>query len=110
MRNDDSDRLQGSRRVDSDRSKQRDTILVWLTDAYFFTEMDYHNRPLVLRTGDFILVAKPEGGFGVSDDLVEQARIGVGQIGKLMGALNTRQMWTYLTPDEREERRRARRA
>ncbi|MFL6759643.1 hypothetical protein [Sphingomonas sp.] len=86
------------------RAKQGDSLLVWMSDAYFFTDMDFHNRPAVLTTGDFILVAKPEAGFHVDDGLIELEGIGVGQIGKLMGALNLAKPWEYLTPQEREER------
>jgi hypothetical protein len=88
------------------RAKQRDRILVWISDAYLFTDIDYHNRTSELERGDFILVGKPEGGVQVDEALIEAERIGVGQIGKLMGALNARNMWEYLTPEEREERRR----
>ena len=91
------------------RSKQRDEILVWLTDAYLFTDADYYARPPSLRPGDFILVAKPEGGFHLDRDTIDRERIGVGQIGKFMGALNSRSMWTYLTRDEREQLEREKR-
>jgi hypothetical protein len=93
------------------RARQRDTVLVWLSDAYEFTDADYYARPTALGPGDFILVAKPEGGFHLDQESIDHARIGVGQIGKFMGALNSREMWTYLTRDERErlERERGRR-
>ena len=90
------------------RARQRDRILVWISDAYLFTDMDYHNRAPELERGDFILVGKPEGGVQVDEALIEAERIGVGQIGKLMGALNARNMWEYLTPQEREERQQRR--
>lgn len=85
------------------RARQRDSILVWLSDAYLFTETDFYSRPTDLNPGDFIVVAKPEGGVHLDRAEVERERIGVGQIGKFMGALNSRQMWTYLSADEREE-------
>lgn len=91
------------------RAKQRDEILVWLTDAYLFTDADYYSRPPELRAGDFILVAKPEGGFHLDIETIHRERIGVGQIGKFMGALNAKEMWTYLTQDERERIERERR-
>lgn len=93
------------------RARQRDEILVWLTDAYLFTDADYYARPAKLSAGDYIVVAKPEGGFHVPQEAIDDQFIGVGQIGKFMGALNSRKMWTYLTRDEREKlEREARRA
>jgi hypothetical protein len=85
-----------------DRKKFRDTVRVWLSDAYRFTEMDFHNRPKELRAGDYILIAKPEGGGGVDQQLIDATHIGVGKLGELMGALNVRQMWTYIPPTEEE--------
>jgi hypothetical protein len=92
------------------RAKFGDVVRVWLSDAYEFTEMDYHNRPMELRAGDYILIAKPEGGGGVSDQLIANNRIGVGKIGELMGALNVREMWTYVPPTEEELRARKERS
>lgn len=92
------------------RARQRDSVLVWLTDAYLFTESDYYLRPDALRAGDFILVAKPEGGFSLDQGEIDRAKIGVGQIGKFMGALNVRSMWTYLTREEKERLERLRRS
>jgi hypothetical protein len=86
------------------RHRYSDTIRVWLSDAYRFTEMDFFNRPKELKAGDYILIAKPEGGGGVSEQLVADARIGVGKLGELMGALNVRAMWTYVPPTEEELR------
>jgi len=92
-----------------DRHKFHDTVRVWLSDAYLFTEMDYHNRPQELRAGDYILIAKPEGGGGVSQQFINVARIGVGKLGELMGALNVRQMWTYVPPTDEERKERKKR-
>ncbi len=87
--------------------KRYGDLIVWLSDAYRFGDMDFHNRPVELGAGDFILVAKPEGGFSVSAELIRNARIGVGQIAKLMGALTSRNPWEYLTPEEREALKRS---
>jgi len=83
-------------------------ILVWLSDAYTFTDMDYVNRPAELREGDYIVIAKPEGGGGASEHLIEASKIGVGKLADFMGALNSRAMWTYEAPswEERQERKR----
>ncbi|MGB3928283.1 MAG: hypothetical protein WBL20_04905 [Sphingobium sp.] len=81
--------------------------LVWLSDAYLFTDMDYINRPAQLKCGDYIVIAKPEGGGGASTELIQSAAIGVGKLADFMGALNKRDMWTYVAPswEERQERK-----
>ena len=87
------------------RTRYGDT-LVWLSDAYSFTDMDYVNRPDQLTRGDYIVIAKPEGGGGASYHLVEAAQIGVGKLASLMGALNKREMWTYVEPSWEEKQAR----
>lgn len=84
-------------------------VLVWLSDAYLFTDMDFHNRPEELEAGDFILVARPEAGAQVTKEVIAEARIGVGKLGELMGALNKRDVWTYRPPDWEEQQRRRKR-
>jgi hypothetical protein len=83
-----------------ERSKFRDRVKVWLSDAYMFTEMDYYNRPKELTAGDYILIAKPEGSGGVHHDLIDTTKIGVGKLKELMGALTVAKMWTYVPPTE----------
>jgi hypothetical protein len=90
-----------------DRRLQRDSILVWLSDAYLFSDMDFNNKPQQLKRGDYILVAKPEGSASVSSALIDGTGIGVGKLGELMGALNKKQMWTYTAPDWQEKQLRA---
>ncbi len=98
-------RVEGEYVYELDRRKFKDTIRVWLSDAYRFTDMDYYNRPKELRAGDYILIAKPEGGDGSSKQLIDAGRIGVGKLADFMGALNVRQMWTYVpTTDEERQK------
>jgi hypothetical protein len=85
-----------------DRHKFQDTVRVWLSDAYHFTDMDYYTRPKELRAGDYILIAKPEGGGEVGKQLTDAVQIGVGKLSELMGALTVRHMWTYVPPTEEE--------
>lgn len=91
------------------RLNPRDSVRIWLSDAYRFTEMDFHNRPEELEPGDYALIAKPEGGGGVSYELIKDARIGVGKLAELMGALTKRNMWEYEPPtwEERQRRKKA---
>lgn len=83
-------------------------VTVWLSDAYSFTDMDYVNRPSELGHGDYIVIAKPEGGGGASSELIDAAQIGVGKLADFMGALSKRDMWSYVAPtwEERQERKR----
>jgi hypothetical protein len=85
------------------RRKYGDKIQVWLADQYRFDYADFLNRPGEIKAGDYILIARPEAT-GIGSD--EDARIGVGKIGELMGALNKREMWKYVPPSEEEARRR----
>ncbi|QAY96869.1 hypothetical protein CWB41_14940 [Methylovirgula ligni] len=85
------------------RTAGRSTVRVFLSDAYDFGLADYLGRPRKLRSGDFILIARPESKF--DGDLVERAKkdgIAIGQIGKLMGALNLNDMSSYKSPEEKE--------
>jgi len=71
-------------------------LTVHLSDAYRYTMHDYYCKPAVLGAGDFILIARPEADF--SEDIVVVAvrdKIGIGQIGKFMGALHHRDVWLY---------------
>jgi hypothetical protein len=81
-------------------------LLVYLSDAYDYGFGEYLARPRSLKKGDFILVADPNANWDAS--LAESARedkIGIGKIGKLMGALNLNKVWTYETPEERKSSR-----
>ena len=71
-------------------------LTVHLSDAYRYTMHDYYCKPAILGHGDFILIARPESEFS-EDILAIAARdgIGIGQIGKFMGALNYKDTWLY---------------
>jgi hypothetical protein len=98
MLNDDDDFL-----YDIRRARFGDSITVWLSDAYLFTDAEFHNRPASLSEGDYIIVGKPEGGIAVDYELLRQYKIGVGKIGKFMGALNFADLWRFLTAEERDK-------
>jgi hypothetical protein len=71
-------------------------IHVFLTDAYRFGLADYLGRPSCISRGDYILIARPEASFDTG--LIERAAkdgIGIGKIGRLMGALNLRYVSKY---------------
>ena len=91
------------------RKESMPDVVVHLSDAYEYGHFDFTQRPhAVANAGSFILVAKPEATFD-PQQVVEARlqRIGLGQIGKLMGALNKREVWTYYTAEERQERKKS---
>lgn len=89
---------------DVERKKYADRVKILLSDAYLFTEFDFINRPKI--ECDFILIAKPEGGYSVKRTETDAAKIGVGKLGEMMGALNSKEMWTYTAPSDEELRKR----
>jgi hypothetical protein len=88
------------------RKNDLPSLLVHLSDAYDYGLGEYLAHPRSLGHGDFILIADPNADW--DESLVERARkdkIGIGKIGKLMGALNLRNVWAYETPEERKGNR-----
>lgn len=83
------------------RKGELPSIVVHLSDAYRYGTWEYLSHPKRIRRGDFIVV----GGFAALDasvvELARKDKIGLGGIGKLMGALNVRRVWEYRSPDER---------
>jgi hypothetical protein len=78
------------------RGGQLPDLTVQLSDSYRYTLHDYYSRPSVLCEGDFILIARPESKF--DNEIIEvakQDRIGIGKIGKFLGALNYKEIWSY---------------
>ena len=83
------------------RTEGRPRVGVYIADAYEYGLADYLARPRRLSAGDFILIFSfgPE----IRHDVIERARqdrIGLGNIGKLMGALNLTDVWKYRAPAE----------
>ena len=37
-------------------------------------------------------------------EVAKEERIGIGHIGKFMGALNSKNIWEYMSPDERRRK------
>jgi hypothetical protein len=98
--------IEGEYIFEIDRVKFPGRPKIWLADQYRFTDMDYDNRPEVLKAGDYILVAKPEAGFSVDPELIRASRIGVGKLGEFMGALRVSEMWKYVPPTDEEKKAR----
>jgi hypothetical protein len=80
-------------------------VQVHLTDAYQYSRAWYLVRPKEVRKRNSFVVGN---SFTPSApcELVDEARdagIGIGNIAKLMGALNSRNVWEYQAPDERSK-------
>ena len=86
-----------------DRNDGLMPVTVFLSDAYWFGRADLLGRPSEIKRGSFILITRPEASF--DQTLIDKARakgIGIGKIGKLMGALNRANVYEYKSPEERE--------
>ena len=79
-------------------------VIVVLSDDYYLSHMALLTKPKLLENGGFYLIARPEAGGHESN--IENEKLGVGKIGKLLGALNIEEFWTYTPPTEEEKRKR----
>lgn len=86
------------------RERDLPDVRVHVTDAYQYSRAWYLARPKEVRKRNSFIVCGyfgpgPAGGGYV--DEAKAAGIGIGTVGKLMGALNYRDVWEYQTPEER---------
>lgn len=85
-------------------------VLVHLTDVYNYGLADFYARPGQLGSGSYVVIGMPHASADL--EVIEYAKthqIGVGHIGKFMGALNYRKIWEYMTADEKARKEAARR-
>lgn len=76
-------------------------VHIHLSDSYRYTKYDYWARPKLLKQGDFILIAKPEASYDLEiEKLAKKDKIGIGKIGVLLGALNSKNIWQYRPKQE----------
>ena len=76
-------------------------VIVYLSDAYEFTDAEFLARPKKPRP-DYILIALPHAS-GPESKTCRKEKVGIGKIRALMGALNKRNLWEYVPPEERDE-------
>ncbi|CAM1333017.1 hypothetical protein [Tenacibaculum aestuariivivum] len=76
-------------------------IVVVLSDEYYFGLASVSDKPNILKDGGFYLIARPEAN-GFEGNIPEE-KIGVGKIGKLLGALNKDEYWNYKKPKKKKE-------
>ena len=83
-------------------------VRVHLSDAYEYTRAEFLARPdEVTQRNSFVILGLPHALDPVH--LIAEARaqgVGIGKIGKFMGALNSRDVWTYETPEEKRDHER----
>ena len=86
-------------------SASESSLIVHLTDAYRYGLAEFFARPKQLRAGSFVVLGMPHAS--VDLEVVETAktkRIGIGHVGKFMGALNYKNIWEYVPPEERKRK------
>jgi len=78
------------------RRRGMSSLIVVLSDDYYFGSASLQSKPNILKDGGFFLIARPEAsGFQGNEPL---EKLGVGKIGKLLGALNREDFWNYEPP------------
>ncbi|MBS1530158.1 MAG: hypothetical protein JSU01_07620 [Bacteroidetes bacterium] len=73
-----------------------DDLYVVLSDDYHFGSYSRISIHPILKNGGFILIARPEAHD--YDDNEPINKISIGKIGKLLGAINRKDFWNYVTP------------
>ena len=79
--------------------------MVHLTDAYKYSIAEFYVRPSQIRSDSYVVIGMPHAS--ADSEVIEKAkehRIGVGHIGKFMGALNYPNFWDYMTSEERRQK------
>ena len=80
-------------------------VIVHLTDAYRYGLAELFARPKQLRAGSYVVIGVPHADADVEViEIAKNHRIGIGHIGKFMGALNYENIWEYMTPEERRQK------
>ena len=83
-------------------------VRVHLSDAYEYTRGEFLTRPDEIRVRNSFVVLGLPHAHEIAPTMIEEAResgVGLGRIGKFMGALNRRNVWEYETTEERKRAR-----
>ena len=83
-------------------SGSQSDVIVHLTDAYSYSFAEFYARPNKLQAGSYVVIGMPHANADAK--VIEAAkieRIGIGHVRKFMGALNHKNIWEYISPDER---------
>jgi hypothetical protein len=76
---------------------------VVLSDDYYFGDYAKITMHPILKDGGFILIARPEATDFTDND--SELKLGIGKIGKLLGALNKDKYWEYEPPMQEQQKR-----
>lgn len=82
------------------RRKGMSEVIIVLSDDYYFGSASLQKKPDILKDGGFFLIARPEASGYEGNEPLE--KLGVGKIGKLLGALNKEDFWNYEPPKKDE--------
>jgi hypothetical protein len=84
------------------RRRGMSEVIVVLSDDYYFGAASLQNKPNILKDGGFFLIARPEANdFEVN---IPSEKLGVGKIGKLLGALNQEDFYNYEPPKKEDDK------
>ncbi len=86
-------------------SGSQSDVIVHLTDTYRYGLAEFFARPKEIRAGSYVVIGMPHAD--AAPEVIEKARehrIGIGHIRKFMGALNYKNIWEYMTVDERRRK------
>lgn len=82
-------------------------LKIFICDCYSFGIAEYHE--VVEQLGSINAIVINSNWCGYSPDVKQHCKdlkIGVFRIGGFMGAINTKNFWEYLTPEEKEAKKR----
>ncbi len=88
-------------------SGSEEDVIVHLTDAYRYGRAEFYARPDELKAGSYVVIGMPHAN--AAAEVVEEAkedRIGIGPVGKFMGALTQKNIWEYMSQEERQQKER----
>ena len=80
-------------------------VTVHLTDTYRYGLAEFYARPKEITAGSYVVIGMPHAAADPEViDTAREHRIGIGHIGKFMGALNYKNIWEYMTKEEEQQR------
>lgn len=84
------------------KRKRLDDVIVHLSDAYCYSEIDYLRKPHQLENGGFVCLIKPHACDYFNKHKINDNWIVIGKISILLGALHKNNIWEY-EPPKRDE-------
>lgn len=83
------------------KRRNMSSLILVLSDDYYFGSSSLYNKPDILKDGGFFLIARPEAS-GIEKN-IPQEKLGIGKLGKLLGALNREDYWNYFPPSDKKK-------